>query len=158
MLIASPLPRRAAGFALIEVLVAIVIVSLGIGGVLFAQTRGLGAMTGAGWRAQASVLAEFALDRARANPDESYAVDFGPYSSGASLHSKDLASWKTHLENTLPAGDGRITSTLFNDPLTGRRFERLDVLVRWDDRRAGAGDRGAARPSYVLVQGVRAGR
>jgi prepilin-type N-terminal cleavage/methylation domain-containing protein len=65
------------GFSLIELMVALIVLSLGLGGILFAQTRGMQALNGNSWRAQAAVLAEQVIDRARANPMEAYTVAFG---------------------------------------------------------------------------------
>jgi len=100
--------RHASGFSMIEVLVALVVVSLGIGGILIAQARGYQALNGAGFRAQAAVLAEQIIDRARANP-----VD------------------------------------------TGRNYERLEVVMSRDDRRAGAGTQAAGnRIENVMAGGT----
>ena len=41
------------------------------------------------------------------------------------------------------------------DATTGRTYQRLDVVVGWDDRRAGAGDSGAAQMRFLLLQGFR---
>lgn len=145
----------AGGFSLIELLVALVVVSLGIGGILMAQTRGYQSLNGTGFRVQAALLAEQIVDRARANPGEPYAIGFGEAGPGNAVNGRDLASWKAQLARTLPAGDGRITVTAQSDPTTGRNFERLDVVVGWDDRRAGAGDTGSAQMRYLTIQGFR---
>ncbi len=146
---------RAAGFSLIELLVALVVVSLGMGGILMAQARGYQALNGTGFRTQAALLAEQIVDRARANPGENYTVAFGASTGSGATSTRDLATWKTQLARTLPAGDGRITATAQADPTTGRTYERLDVVVGWDDRRAGAGDDGTAQMRYLMFQGFR---
>jgi Tfp pilus assembly protein PilV len=141
--------------SLIEVLVALVVVSLGIGGILMAQARGYQSLNGTGFRVQAAVLAEQIVDRARANPTESYVVAFGA-SGGVGPNSiRDLEVWKAQLARTLPSGDGRITTTSLADPLTGRNYERLEVVVGWDDRRAGAGDTGAEQMRYLTIRAFR---
>ena len=151
-----PPPPLNRGFSLIELLVAIVVVSLGLGGILYAQGRGLQALNGNSWRAQAAVLAEHVVDRARANPAGSYTVSFGTTPTGSEVEQRDLATWKTQLARSLPAGDGEITVTTRTDASTGRQFDEISVVVRWDDRRAGAGDEGSEQLRHLRVQGFRA--
>ncbi len=150
-----PPSRHSSGFSLIELLVAIIVVSLGLGGILYAQGRGLQALNGNSWRAQAAVLAEHVVDRARANPTGSYEVNFGETPTGSSVEKRDLAMWKTQLARSLPVGDGEITVTTRTDASTGRQFDEISVVVRWDDRRAGAGDEGLEQLRHLRVQGFR---
>ena len=147
--------RDSSGFSLIELMVALLVVSLGLGGILMAQARGYQALNGTGFRAQAAVLGEQILDRARANPIESYSAAFGATGGSGATSTRDLTTWKIQLARTLPAGDGRITTTIQADPVTGRSYERLDVVVGWDDRRAGAGDTGGQQMRYLLIWGFR---
>ena len=146
---------RDAGFSMIELLIALVVVSLGIGGILMAQARGYQALNGNGFRAQAALLGEQIIDRARANPGENYTVAFGSSGGSGQVSTRDLATWKTQLARTLPAGDGQVTVTAQVDATTGRTYQRLDVVVGWDDRRAGAADNGAAQMRFLLLQGFR---
>lgn len=148
--------RRHLGFSLVELLVALIVVSLGLGGIVYSQARGVQALNGNSWRAQAAALAEHMLDRARANPNDSYAVAFGATGSGAGVADRDIATWKAQLARSLPAGDGAITVATRTDTVTGRRFEELSVVIRWDDRRAGAGDVGRSQWRHLRAQGYRA--
>ncbi|MCX7229470.1 MAG: prepilin-type N-terminal cleavage/methylation domain-containing protein [Burkholderiales bacterium] len=148
--------HRHHGFSLIELLVALIVVSLGLGGILFSQARGMQALNGNSWRAQAAVLAEHVIDRARANPTGNYTVAFSVTPSGADVTGRDLATWKAQLGRSLPAGDGEITITPRTDTVTGRVFDEINVVVRWDDRRAGAGDPGSEQLRHMRVQGLRA--
>jgi type IV pilus assembly protein PilV len=149
----SPAPR---GFSLIEVMVALVVVSLGLGGVLMSQAQGFAASNGAGHRVQAAVLAEHLLDRARANPAQSYVVGEGAPIQGSTPAQRDLYAWKTQLARSLPDGDGRVTAETVTDTGSGRDFERLTIVVGWDDRRSGAGDTGTVQRRHLLIQGFRA--
>lgn len=144
------------GFSLIEFMVALIVLSLGLGGILFAQTRGVQALNGNSWRAQAAVLAEQVIDRARANPMEAYTVDFGDAPDGDSVAQRDLGTWKLQLSRSMPSGDGEITVQTRTDATTGRQFDEINVVVRWDDRRAGAGDLGSAQLRHLRTQGYRA--
>lgn len=151
-----PLSRSSRGFSLIELLVALIVVSLGLGGILYAQGRGVQALNGNSWRAQAAVLAEHVVDRARANPTGAYAVAFGSTPTGSTVEQRDIGTWKAQLARSLPAGDGEITVTTRTDATTGRDFDEINVVVRWDDRRAGADDGGSAQLRHLRVQGYRA--
>ena len=148
--------HRHHGFSLVELLVALIVVSLGLGGILLSQARGMQALNGNSWRAQAAVLAEHVIDRARANPTGNYTVAFAVTPSGADVTGRDLATWKKQLGRSLPAGDGEITITPRTDTVTGRVFDEINVVIRWDDRRAGAGDSGSEQLRYMRVQGLRA--
>jgi type IV pilus assembly protein PilV len=151
-----PYAARSEGFSLIELMVALIVLSLGLGGILFAQTRGMQALNGNSWRAQAAVLAEQVIDRARANPMEAYTVAFGTVPSGNGVAQRDLGTWKAQLARSMPSGDGEITVQTRTDAATGRQFDEINVVVRWDDRRAGAGDVGGELLRHLRVQGYRA--
>jgi type IV pilus assembly protein PilV len=147
-------PQR--GFSLLELLVALIVVSLGLGSILYSQARGMQALNGNSWRAQAAVLAEHVIDRARANPTGNYTVAFRATPSGDGVTERDLATWKAQLSRSLPAGNGEITVTQRTDTVTGRVFDEINVVIRWDDRRAGAGDSGSEQLRHMRVQGLRA--
>ena len=116
------------GFGLIEVLVAILVLSVGLLGLINLQIRGHQYSDSARQRAQATYLAYDILDRMRANKDE---VDNGTYdlTLGASLSTPsssdmcnkttvscapdklaefDLWEWKQDLSTHLPNGDASI--------------------------------------------------
>lgn len=149
---ARPVPT---GFSLVELLVALVVVSLGLGGILYSQARGIQTLNAGGWRAQAAVLAEHIIERARANPEVSYTVAFGTTPSGSTVSEVDLRSWKTQLSRNLPQGDGRIVTTATVDAASGDTFEMIDVTVRWDDQRAGSSDVVGADLRHLRIQAYR---
>lgn len=139
---------------MIELMVALVVVSLGLGGILMSQAQGLVAASGSGYRIQASILAEQILDRARANSTGVYGVAESVTPSGSTIADRDLVRWKDELSRALPDGNGSIVVRPFNDGTTGEPFEELTVRVGWLDRRPGLGVTEQRR--YVLIQGVRA--
>lgn len=146
---------RAHGFSIIELLVALIVVSLGLGGILYSHARGMQALNGNSWRAQAAVLAEHVIERARANPGVAYTIDFGETRTGSAVVDRDLALWKTQLGRTLPSGDGRITTTRVTDTASGQAFDRVDVTVSWDDQRAGVNPSAGTQIRYLRIQAFR---
>jgi Tfp pilus assembly protein PilV len=144
------------GVSLVELLVSLVVVSLGVGGVLLAQLGGLASVTGAGHRMQAAMLAEHLLDRARSNPIESYAVGAGPVPGAATIAARDLALWKRRLAEALPEGDGQVSQEPLADAGSGARFERLTVRIGWSERRTDPDETGDGRRRHMLLHGYRA--
>lgn len=132
------------GASLIEVLVAIVIVSFGLLGVASIIGNALKNSHSAYGRSQASWLANDIIDRMRANRIEAesgatpYCLSFKDDErendgckdnpTGTTVAAADLAAWRAALSNTLPSGTGQIKM----DPTT----LKVTVTVRWDDSRA----------------------
>jgi hypothetical protein len=115
------------------------------------------ALNGNSWRAQAAVLAEHMIDRARANPTGDYTLLFTATPGTADVVVwRDLTAWRGQLQRSLPAGTGEITLTPRTDTVTGRVFDEINVVIRWDDRRGGAGDSGRDQLRHMRVQGLRA--
>src|SRR5690606_35939345 len=122
IMLATPSSARAAarcqdGFSLIEVLVALLVLSVGLLGLAMLQIEGLKHNTDAYYRTQATVLAYDIMDRMRANSDAARNGDYvstaipaeetcGDTSSGcgspAALASYDLHHWYTQLKAALP--------------------------------------------------------
>ena len=124
------------GFSLIEILVAVLIVSVGVLGVAGLQLISLQNNTSAMYRTQAFHAAYDVIDRARANPDQSYAIDMdddAPVAADCTtsnctppqMRSFDLAGWIDGLAATLPGGDGAVI-------VAGGT---ITVTVRWQDDR-----------------------
>lgn len=126
------------GASLIEVLVTMVILSIGLLGLAGLQLTNVKNAQNAYYRSQATFLAYDILDRMRANRvvAADYVVAVGSSTaSGANLVAvADVAAWKTALSNDLPDGEGSLA-------VAGNL---VTVRVEWDDRRASAGD-----PCYV---------
>lgn len=149
--------RRAgsAGFSMLELLVALVVVSLGLGGILYSQARSVQTLNASGWRAQAAVLAEHIIERARANPGVPYTVAFDTTPSGNTVSEMDIRAWKTQLGRNLPQGDGRIVTSTTVDAASGDTFEMMDVMVRWDDQRGGPTDATSTDLRFLRIQAYR---
>lgn len=128
------------GVSLIEVLVALLILSIGLVGLAGLQSLGLKSNSSAELRTQATVLAYDIIDSMRTNRNSAlttvcYKVAFSNKTPGCSpasaLVTNDLSAWKDNLAAALPSGDGKIE---IDDTGTQRVMK---VTVQWDDTRAG---------------------
>ncbi len=137
------------GFTLVEVLVAVVILSIGLLAVAGMQTTSLRGGNSALLRSQAVLGAEDILDRMRANraavaqyaieldepdPDDWTTfvelVDELDDMGYADMVLTDLAEWKFFLARNLPSGDGSVT-------VNGNV---VTVVVQWQDSFGGAAE------------------
>ncbi len=138
--------RRATqrGLSMIEVLVAIVIISLGLLGMAGLQASSLRGSQGAVYRALAVQFAADMAERMRGNLGDArnYGIAMGdPVPSGTTVVDRDRADWLARLA-TLPGGTGSIA---IDDP-----NNLVSISVQWDDSRAG----GSSTATYTLVTRV----
>jgi type IV pilus assembly protein PilV len=132
------LDRRASrGTTLVEILVTVVIISVGLLGVVALQTVSLRNNYSSFLRGQATVLASDIIDRIRANRDNaaSYNVAYGASLAATSRAGSDVTTWKNDIQLVLPAtpagaaADGEVVVTT----LSAGRFEVI-VRIRWGER------------------------
>jgi len=126
---------RCAGITLIEVLIALVVFSIGLLGLAGLQTVSLRFNTSAYYRTQATALAYGLADRMRANREGAlngfYNADFDDpppdcdpaADGGGGTPADDLAAWRNALACQLPLGTGAVASN-------GSVFT---ITVHWDD-------------------------
>lgn len=128
------------GFSMIEVLVTIVIVSLGLLGIAGIIVNGIKSNQSSYARTQASVLANDIIDRMRANrttsesPETPYNLTLAaatPDASSSNVAQNDLNQWRTALANTLPSGTGSVNLNAATRHVT--------VVVQWDNSRVTGG-------------------
>jgi type IV pilus assembly protein PilV len=129
------------GFTLVEVLVALVVLSVGLLGMAKMVMVSSHSNDSAYLRSQATVLAYQAMDSMRANliaaSGYATAVNVMPAATGncsavcgnTALALSDVYAWKQHLKNALPAGTGSITTTATFPVMA-------TVVVQWDDSAA----------------------
>ena len=133
------------GFTLIEVLVALLVLSVGLLGLASLQANGLRMNYSAYTRTQAVLLANDISDKMRANPTQIAAGKFnnvtGPSANPDCVNSAcapdeiadyDISNWYLGMQQELPNGTGTIT----------RNGILFTITVMWDDERNGAAGTG----------------
>ncbi len=109
------------GSTLIEVLVAVVIISIGLLSVAGMQAVALKSNNGSYLRSQASFLAYDLADRIRAAPDSASNGDYDDGQGG------DRAQWDAQIITLLGAGSsGQVV----------RNNRQVSITVQWNDNRA----------------------
>ncbi len=121
---------RQAGVSLVEVLVAVVLLSIGLLGLAGLQASGMRVGQSSSHRSQAAQLAQDMIERVRAAFDGAAAYNLALGAAAppcAGIAACDLGDWRRRLR-ALPAGTGAVTVDA----------QQVTVLVQWDDSR-GAG-------------------
>ncbi len=122
--------KRVRGISLIEMLVALLVLSFGLLGLAGLQANSLRNNTSAFFRSQANAQAFDIMDRMRANRNAAlnlnYNIALGAGATGSTIPAIDLGEWKATLSG-LPSGDGSVVCTAAT---------RICVVtVQWDDTR-----------------------
>lgn len=139
-------PQAQRGATLIEVLITMVLLSVGLLGMAGLQALSMQSNHSAYYRSQATFLAYDIGERMRANRSVAlaggYDVDF-PASSSSNTETGDVASkdkgkWLNNLAKTLPGGTGKVE----------RAGSLITIQIRWDD------SRGDIRSSDALAEEV----
>jgi type IV pilus assembly protein PilV len=129
--------RAAAGFTLLEVLVAMVVLSIGLLGLSGLQTTSLRNNQSALQRSQATLVGNDIIDRMRANRASAvngdYNINYGAPAptvscaagSGCLVAQLDVTEWLTHVAR-LPGGQSELAVTTEGV---------ATVKVRWSDAR-----------------------
>lgn len=127
--------RRQDGFTLIEVLVGLIVLSVGLLGLAALQGQSQRATYSAYLRSQATTAAYDLVDRLRANATTAQADDYDLMPAGANCSGDGpaavcnlLRDWQVSLAG-LPTGAGRA--------VYDRATRVLTVTVQWDDAHAG---------------------
>lgn len=134
-------PARHAGMTLIEVLVTLVIISVGLLGVAALQITTVRNNQDAYVRSQAAMLASDMLDRMRANRTDTagnskaqgYVVPIGDNDVPNTPEGEEVRSWRRVLSAQLPDGRGGIAYDAPTNLVT--------VTIQWGERAGRAADR-----------------
>jgi type IV pilus assembly protein PilV len=135
---------------MIEVLVALFVLSVGLLGVGAMQQVGLRNSYASHLRAQATVLAYDIGDRMRANRTvalgNAYNVTYQAFGSlpstasactgtGPAVRARcDLAQWREAMQRTLPGAQGEVRL----QPVGPAGTQTVQIAIRWDDARDGS--------------------
>jgi type IV pilus assembly protein PilV len=125
--------RQQRGFTLLEVLIALLVLSIGLLGLAALQTTGLRSNQMASMRTLATQLAYDMTDRMRANPagiaanQYVIATDETPGDPAVSIANNDLTEWRDQIAR-LPGGLSSIAQNAGTHVVT----------VYWDEYRTGA--------------------
>lgn len=143
------------GVAMMELLIALIIVAIGVLGLVAMQSTALQNGNNAQLRYQATLMAYDMVERMRANPlgvaanhysaitlSTTATAPTSPFTA-ANVYQLDVAEWKTDLA-TLPNGNGSITE----DNLVDGRFT---IHVRWSQLE-GAGTGGNTDSIDIVVR------
>jgi type IV pilus assembly protein PilV len=117
--------RAQRGVTLLEVLISILVLSVGLLGYAGLQTVSMKNNTSAFQRSQATMLTYDIVDRMRANKPNlaSYSIAMGTVGAFP-----DVVSWKSNVATALPDGDASIVVDLAGN---------ATITVQWDDNRDG---------------------
>ena len=137
---------RQQGFSLVEVMVALVVLSVGMLGIAGLYVTSLRSGGGAIYRMQAVNLASDLADRIRANPGANVAymgaaANNNCYGAGAALclppamAANDLLVWNTQLANILPNGLGVVNAVVV--PGSANLYA-YTITITWNEPGANA--------------------
>jgi type IV pilus assembly protein PilV len=121
------------GFTLVEVLIALIVLSIGMLGMAALLLKSLQSGRSSLYRTQAITLAAGLADRMRANrvPAGVYACG-DPCDAGAggdAIAAADLGTWVDQIETALPAGEGGVEYT----PAGATTPANYLITVRWTE-------------------------
>lgn len=126
--------KRQVGSTLVEVLITVLVLSVGLLGMATMQFDGIKRNMDSSFRSQAVNLAYDMSDRIRVNrtgalsAGNGYVIALGAAApAGATKAAQDIQAWLANLANELPSGDGSIT----------RAGNEYTVTVCWDESRDG---------------------
>lgn len=112
--------RKNTGFTLLEVMIAVFVLSIGLLGLAHLQVVTLKTTQSADLKSQASILAVDMLNRMKANQNAAYAgnyaidIDDDPPANQDTTANTDLFQWRTTVSQQLPAGTGSVACPAFN--------------------------------------------
>lgn len=148
-------PNKQKGLTLLEILITVVVFSIGLLGLAALQIKGTQFNHSAYLRSQASFLAYDILDRMRANRNialtsGAYSIKFGQTitasttncntttasCSATQMAASDLKEWKNAVMSLLPNGDGEICFiSPISNQCTSTPTNVYGINIRWQDSR-----------------------
>ena len=163
--------RRTAGFSLIEVLIALVILSVGLLGIAAMVSVSLKSKDSSYYQTQATALAQSILDRMRANRGQveigTYNINFtdattaqaclgsGAACTPAQVAASDLYDWRYNITNTFPSSSTVTASGSIATVAVGSSTQAT-ISIQWSDARANqaVGSTASDTMTYTLVSAL----
>ena len=131
------LKTRQNGVALIELMIAMVILAIGLLGAVGLQARSLGAISGAGARVDATIAAERLIGIMWS--DQANLAAYGWNSGGGVAVPAVLGTWMVDTQAVLPNATAVITVT----PVAGSTANQVSITITWQRRTGTGGDKKA---------------
>lgn len=143
----SSVSRHQRGFSLLEVLIAVLILSFGLLGVAALQVRSLQGTQSSNYRSNAALLSQEIVDAIRANRLRATQYELASGSnipSGSRTADIDIANWRRRIAAQLPLGESSIAvaSTAVVVPPNPSGLPRppslsvrVTVTIQWQDAR-----------------------
>jgi type IV pilus assembly protein PilV len=168
----SPMRGASRGFSLVEVLVALLVLSIGLLGISKLVLISARANDSAYLRSQATALAYSILDAMHANRQAAingnYAIaaasgaanpgvqcnNAAPCTNTSTLAQYDLYQWKQRLLALGPSGDGSVVMATTTDPTSGTVSTTATITVSWDDTVAQQSLGGAAGAIAITLETI----
>ena len=145
---------RQGGFTLLEILIAVVILSVGLLGLAGLQAQSLRANQSALFLSQANLLAYDVVDQMRANRDPARRGDYdislgydGDDVNNPGAAGEHIAEWYERIADKLPMLEDATGGSISVDS-----DRRVTVIVRWYDERASRDPDNAVREVAVVSQ------
>jgi type IV pilus assembly protein PilV len=123
------------GMTLIEILVAIVVLSVGLLGLAGLQLKGVQVNQGSAYRWQAAMLAEDIADRMRADKKNALNSQYVVTANVPSGTGSAVTDWVDHVK-LLPVGTATISAPTTANPATANQ---VTITITWADTRAQGG-------------------
>jgi type IV pilus assembly protein PilV len=143
------------GATLIEVAIAVLILSTSLLAMATLQTRSLQFNQGALMRSQANIYTYDIIDRIRINRGSAsenitkYNADYDATPSGNTLATSDVSEWRANITRTLPGGKGKIECVLATRVCT--------ISIKWSEEQlfgAQATSNPEATTEFVYSSGI----
>jgi type IV pilus assembly protein PilV len=144
----NPISRTCRGFTLVELLVAVVILSIGLLGVARLSLGSVQSNGSAFMRSTATELVQEIVAEMRANQPQAVSLGYNialganpgaapncvtAACSAAQVATYDLANWTGRLAALLPSGKGQVSVAPSVNPTTGSTEYTATVSVQWND-------------------------
>lgn len=117
---------------MLEVLISMIVITIGLLGYAGLQAASLKNANTAYLRSQATILSHDIVERMRVNRavaiSGAYTISIGSAAGGGGVAGNDLSEWKRNLGQSLPAGDGSVAVMG-----VGATEGNVLITIQWDD-------------------------